>query len=156
MKKLRNLAATVGMRCLLLPILGVVLSAAYPEPTCAQEAPGFRLPDSLRTRQDSFFTPSMSPALSYVPPRFIGPPRLLLDQDGIDEDLRNSYHSSWKRSFLLGATSYRASVYQPSPWLARKATFFQKIQAVIGVAELAGVAYLGYKAIKKEPVTKKK
>lgn len=72
------------------------------------------------------------------------------------DKLFNVYHDAWRRSFLLGATDYKAHISQASPWMARKETFFQRIQAILGVAELAGVAYLGYKAIKKEPITKKK
>jgi len=132
--------------------LGIAL-LLLPERLSAQEGPGFHLPDSLRLVQEPFYFPS----LSFTPGSFYGNQLSLGDQAVLgNPDFLGSNNAAWKRSFLLSASVYRVSIIQPSPWMAKKESFFQYIQAALGVAELAGVAYLGYKAIKKEPVTKKK
>jgi hypothetical protein len=147
-----NIVSTAGVRTCLLFTLGIVLSV-LPEQLAAQEGLGFHLPDSLRVVQEPFYFPS----LSFTPGSFYGSQLSLGDQAVLgNPDFLGSNNAAWKRSFLLSASVYKVSIIQPSPWMAKKESFFQYIQAALGVAELAGVAYLGYKAIKKEPVTKKK
>jgi hypothetical protein len=99
----------------------------------------------------------MIPGLSFIAPPLFNPQLSLADAAMIGPDGPfNSYTDTWKRSFLIGASTYKTDFQLVSRWTPGKETFFQKIQVVLGVAELAGVAYLGYKAIKKEPITKKK
>ena len=123
----------------------------------AQEMPNLLMPDSIHVVRDAFFVPSMSPYFSYVPPRFLGSLISPADQVMIDADGHVGAHNdAWKRSFLLGASVYHSFSPQTPRWTPGKPTFFQRVQAILGVAEFAGVAYLGYKAIKGEPITKRK
>jgi hypothetical protein len=151
-RRLFNIAIA-GTRALVIVASGLILVLSVPATALAQEGLGFRLPDSIHVLREPFFFPS----LSFTPFRPYGNQLSLGDQAVLDNpDLLNTYNDSWKRSFLLGASDYRANIVLPSPWMSKKESFFQKIQAALGVAELAGAAYLGYKAIKKEPITKKK
>ncbi len=101
--------------------------------------------------------PFLIPSLSFAPSQLFRSQLSFYDQAMIaSSGLYTADQAAWKRSFLLGATVYKNAVFQPYQWTVKKDGFFQGIQAVLGVAELAGAAYLGYKAIKKEPITKKK
>jgi hypothetical protein len=132
-------------RTVLLLALGTALLFFLSAPASSQEWQGFHLPDSLRVMHDPFFVPP--PSLLY------GNQFSSWDQAFISNE---AFNDTWKRSFLIGASTYRASLMQPATFPARKQTLFQSIQAALGVATLAGAAYLGYKAIKHEPITKKK
>jgi len=122
-----------------------------------QEKPESHIPDTNRTAHEHIYVPSMSPVIIFTLPETPIDQLSLSDRFMIDSDARfNPYGESWKRSFLIGASSYQAPGLQISTFMSGKQSFFQSIQVALGVAELAGVAYLGYKAIKKEPITKKK
>jgi hypothetical protein len=152
MKGRLKIVPTVGARTCLLIVIGIVFTL-LPGRLHAQEGLGFHLPDSIRAFREPIFFPS----LSSMPYQSYGNQLSLGDQAIIgNPEILSANNATWKRSFLLGATVYRVDIIQPTPWMAKKESFFQYIQAALGVAELAGVAYLGYKAIKKEPVTKKK
>lgn len=125
----------------------------------AQEKSNVLMPDSIHVVHGAFFVPSMAPYTSYIPPRFLDSQLSLADQAMIDSyDHLSAYSSSsaWKRSFLLGASGYKADFLQLSHRTPSRPTLFQRVQTILGVAELAGVAYLGYKAVKGEPITKPK
>ena len=140
-------------RRLLCIVTGAMLVLLLSGFALAQEVQSLRTPDSIHVIRNPYFYPSLS--LPYFQP--YGRQLSLGDQAIIGgPELLSTYYTYWKRSFLLGASFYKMNsyqLYQPAPG---KETFFQKFQMVLGVAELAGAAYLGYKAIKEEPITKKK
>jgi len=132
--------------------LGIALLLPLPEPASAQESLGFRLPDSIRVMHDPFFLPS----LSFTPSQLLGNQSSLDCQTIIgNPGLLSAHNAAWKRSFLIGAAVMKPKASQPYSW-HRKGTFFQGFQEVLGYAVFAGAGYAAYRAIRNEPITKKK
>ena len=55
---------------------------------------------------------------------------------------------------LQGFDHYKADIFQPYRGTFKKEGWFRDVQVVLGTAQLAGAAYLAYRAIKKKPITK--
>ncbi len=140
----------------LLVALGAAAALSSGESASAQERPAFEMPDSIRVVHESFYVPSMSPFHSFVsPPRFERG-LTMTDQFMLGQDMHfGKYSAAWKRSFLLGVPVTKINIISPSPWMAKKESFFEAMQIVLGVAELVGVGYVAYESIKNEQSKKK-
>jgi hypothetical protein len=123
----------------------------------AQEKSGFRLPDSARVYREPITLPSFSMTPVIPPSPFYSNQFSRWDQVSTnDPDMVSTHNDTWKRSFLLGASTYHGSILQMSQLGPGKETFFQKMTQAISIGGLAGAAFLGYKAIKGERITKEK
>lgn len=156
MKRFHCTGTKAAVDFFLLLASGVVLLSG-PVSASAQEKLAISVSDSVRLIQEPFYIPSMSPGLSYITPRVFDLQLSFTDRAMIGSDGQfSAYTDAWRRSFLLSASVYKTDFSQARHVTPGKKTFFQSFQTILGVAELAGVAFLGYKAIKEEPITKKK